>query len=292
MGFAHNPRQPPAQVIVDVRHTVPYFYKYENTMLIRHNEYLDKRLSGVLKTLVSAHEASKPLSSSSKGNEREWFVSNLLSLVFPNQYRFSSGEVTDRYGKITGQVDIVIEYPHRYSLAAYQDGPRLFMAESVAVAIEVKSDLVDQWSQVTETVRKIKDIRRTYKYQYWENRLNELESGIPEGGKGQIESDPVNLAKLKQFASRQMAFSKGKGTESIPVFVVGYEGWEKAETLRDKVKTSQVDGIFQVNKPMFSRGGYVYEGNSSVFQFLNSLEYKMNEIVLLESSEDGYMVSS
>ncbi len=261
-------------------------------MLVRHNIHLDKRLSGMLNTLNAAYEAGVPLSSASKGSEREWFVNNLLTLVFPNQFRFSSGEITDRYTAISGQVDVVVEYPHRYSLASYQDGPRLFMAESVAAAIEVKSNVCDQWTQVCETAEKIKHIRRTFAYQYWENILQELESGVAEGGKGEVETDPELLQKYKINAKKQMEIAKNQGSESIPVYAVGFDGWEKPETLQEKVKGSNIDGIFQIKKPMFTTGGYIHKGPSSLFQFLNVLEGRMNDVVSLEPSFMGYTVSS
>jgi len=258
-------------------------------MRIRYNKYLNERLGGMLKSMDAAYEASIPLSNTSKGDEREWFVNNLLSLVFPTHYRFSSGEITDRYTNISGQVDIVVEFPHRYSLAAYSGGPRLFMAESVASVIEVKSDLINQWDQVCETARKLKQVRRTFYHHYWQEMLKEAKDGITTDGRA-VASTPEVQDKIIRMCQTQLKKSNGKGTEPIPIFAVGYDGWKTKEKIVEKIKDSPVDGIFVIKPRLFSTGGFVFEGSASLSRFLSSLENNLNENVMLEDSEMGYQI--
>jgi len=241
----------------------------------------------MLQSLDAAFQASTPLSSASKGDEREWFVNNLLSLVFPTHYRFSSGEITDRYTNISGQVDIVVEYPHRFSLAAYDGGPRLFMAESVASVIEVKSDLVKQWDEVCETARKLKAIRRTFFHHYWQELLTEAEEERQADG-GRVVTTPEAKKQIIQMCKRQLARSNKKGTESIPIYAVGYDGWKTKDKISEKIKDSPVDGIFVIKHRLFSTGGYVFDGPGTLSRFLSTLENRLNENVMLEDTEMGY----
>lgn len=114
------------------------------------------------------HVSGTGASSSTVGSEREGFVRFFLSEMLPPTFRFGSGDVTDQTGKHlepdpcdehSGQCDIVIEYPLLPSFRSL-GGQRLYIAESVAAVIEVKSNVRDQWDQVEAKAEKIRALQR------------------------------------------------------------------------------------------------------------------------------------
>jgi len=116
------------------------------------NSHIRNRLEGIRQMLMGAHHAGGPLSSASKGNEREAFINGFLAEVLPPQFRFGSGDATDQSGVKSGQLDIVVEYPFVPSLPIVSGkSPRLYLAEGIVAVIEVKSDVGEQWGEVTET---------------------------------------------------------------------------------------------------------------------------------------------
>jgi hypothetical protein len=127
------------------------------------NEHLIRRLEGIWAQLNAAHQAGAGMSASSKGREREAFVDLFLKSVYPPIYRFGSGDITDMTGHKTGQLDVVIEFPFGPSLPSVgSDQVRLYLAETVAAVIEVKSDLAGQWSEVRRTASHLSPINRTF----------------------------------------------------------------------------------------------------------------------------------
>jgi len=124
------------------------------------NKYLEQRLAGIQQALMAHHMGGLSMPSASKGNERETFVRDFLQALFPAHRRFGQGAITDSLGQISGQVDIVLEFGHAPSFPMPNGDERLFLADAVAMAIEVKSDLTSQWSQVRETTKKIKALQR------------------------------------------------------------------------------------------------------------------------------------
>src|ERR1051325_7807258 len=110
----------------------------------RIHPHVRDRLLGLQRVLVAMFDAGVAMSTASKGTERELYVSSFLRQLFPPSVRFDSGDITDVNQKLSGQVDIIVEAPTLFSLPAVIDGPRLFLAEGVTAAIEVKSDLANQ----------------------------------------------------------------------------------------------------------------------------------------------------
>jgi hypothetical protein len=100
--------------------------------------------------------------SASKGTERETFAHDFLEAVFPAPFRFGSGAVTDSEGNLSGQIDIVIEHPFLPSFPMPGGSERLYLAESVAAVLEIKSNLADQWDQVEGSVAKFRKIKRRW----------------------------------------------------------------------------------------------------------------------------------
>ena len=102
------------------------------------------------------------MSSATKGTERELFVEVFLKNVLPLGYRFGTGDITDVHSHRTGQIDLVVEHFTTPSFPLVGAAiPRLYLAEGVAAAIEVKSDLSSQWDEVVDTGRGVAQLQLT-----------------------------------------------------------------------------------------------------------------------------------
>jgi hypothetical protein len=114
--------------------------------------------------LMGAHPAGGPLSFASKGSGRELFIDVFLAQVFPPPFRFGQGDVTDTEGRRSGPLDVVVEYPFLPSLPVVgnQASSRLYLAEGVAAAIEVKLNVASQWSEVVSTATKLAPLQRHF----------------------------------------------------------------------------------------------------------------------------------
>lgn len=126
------------------------------------NSILMERLRAILSALQALGASEKGLSSASKGEEREFFANEFLSSTIPSIIRIQSGDIIDLGSKVSGQVDIVLEFPFLPSFPKRPNAPRLYFAEGVCAAIEVKSDLKDQWDEVLKKVKAIKSLTRFY----------------------------------------------------------------------------------------------------------------------------------
>lgn len=179
------------------------------------NDFVCTRLDGIHHQLVAAHKAGKPLSSSSKGREREAFINLFLRSVFPPIYRFGSGDVTDINGQKSGQLDVVIEYPFAPTLPAVgSDDIRLYLAEGVAAVIEVKSNLATQWKEVQHTAAQLSPLRRSF------------------GASISMGEPPA---------------------ASVPLIAVGFEGWQNLETLEKNVNaTPGVEAALVIENQLFA----------------------------------------
>lgn len=179
------------------------------------NDHVVRRLEGIWAQLQSAHLAGAGLSSSSKGREREAFVDLFLKSVYPPIYRFGSGDVTDAAGHKSGQLDVVIEFPFGPSLPSVgSDQVRLYLAESVAAVVEVKSDLANQWSEVRRTASQLAPITRSF-------------------GAAMIMGNPPS--------------------NHVPLIAVGFKGWSTIETLARHVDdTPGVEAALVVESGLFA----------------------------------------
>jgi hypothetical protein len=165
---------------------------------------------------MGVHAAGSASSSATRGREREAFIDSFLSGVFPSPFRWGSGDITDHTGARSGQIDVVVEYPFLPSFPIIGgDQERLYLAEGVAAAIEVKSDVSGQWGEVESTQRQLGPLTREF-------------------GATMIMGDrhPIN----------------------IPLFAVGYRGWSTLETVQRKVRESGVAGILVIEHGLFASG--------------------------------------
>jgi hypothetical protein len=179
------------------------------------NLHVENRLQGILTTLNGVHQAGASMSAASKGEERQTFINNFLKEVLPPVYRFGSGDVTDLHGNKSGQLDVVVEYPIAPSLPSSPVSPRLYLAESLAAVIEVKSDLASQWDEAVATASKLALIQRSFQ------TMMTIGGGRPPSGR-------------------------------IPLFAVGYKGWSNPGTLQKHVNDSPyIDGALVISSGLY-----------------------------------------
>ena len=74
------------------------------------NSHLVQRLTGIQSALMAQHIAGRGLPNAMIGSERETFLREFLQKLFPAHRRFAPGTITDSTGRLTGQVDIAVEY--------------------------------------------------------------------------------------------------------------------------------------------------------------------------------------
>lgn len=218
------------------------------------NQYLSERLTGIGYCLMGAHQAGRHLSSATKGTEREAFIRLFLEEVFTPSFRFGHGDITDSVGQISGQCDIVVEYPFVPSVPVPGGGARLYLAEGVAAVIEVKSNLLAQWDEVVATAKKIKELTRN---------INPLVT--------------VGVAE----------------TSKIPVFAVGYTGWKTMESIAGKLDGSEVDGAFIIDSALFVAnsnffGGVRASGPVAMWLLMATLQEAMSTVKLADPSLLAY----
>lgn len=198
------------------------------------NNYVLQRLAGIQSILNGVHQASACMSASSRGQEREAFIDKFLGNVLPPVYRFGTGDATDSSGNRSGQLDVVVEYPIAPSLPALSSGTRLYLAESVAAVIEVKSNAANQWDEAIKTANKLLPLQRDF--------------------------------------GTTMVMGQSPST-NIPLFVVGYTGWATLDTLKNKLtEFPQVAGILIIDKGLFvSSGGMTATGPLALWALIISL---------------------
>lgn len=180
------------------------------------NAHIRDRLKGIQEMLMGAHHAGSPLTSTSKGHEREAFINGFLSQVLPPSFRFGSGDAVDQSGERSGQLDIVVEYPFVPSLPLVAGrSPRLYLAEGIVAVVEVKSDLVAHWSEVERTAGQLMKLTRNYKY----------EQGITSGP---------------------------RAVDNVPLYAVGYSGWTRFANVKSHVDmTKGINGVLVIEEGHF-----------------------------------------
>lgn len=238
---------------------------------------LDNRLDGILTSVFAQYESGRGMSSAAQGRERELFVNEVLSRVFPPHFRFSDGDIVDKTGKKSGQIDIALEKPHGYSFPSSQGGPRLFLAENVAAVIEVKSNLQSKWKEVLDSSAKVSKLHRSYSNELLWSALLQLESG-------NVKIDEkTDVKKIKEGLLAAAQKKENQGVPRIPYYAVGYEGWKKDSTLISKLIEGRVDGVLLLEERKFvtsigrAKGQELVSGNKSLLAFLHCLELAFSD---------------
>ena len=164
--------------------------------------------------LGSAHDRGVETPLATGGGAGGHFVNLFLGQVMPPPYRFGTGVAIDLEGHTSGQLDIVVEYPFLPSFPLPDAPSRIYLAESIAAAIEVRFEASAQWEDVRKTAEKLAPVRRDLRY--W---------GI--GGAG-----------------------LGAG---IPLIMVAFKGWKTPEELHAKLASVPLHGILTVEPAIFAR---------------------------------------
>jgi hypothetical protein len=188
------------------------------------NEHIYQRLQGVQDILKGVHRGGVGLSSATIGHERAAFIDSYLSMIFPTPFRFGTGDATDSEGRRSGQLDVVVEFPFAPSLHLGGGNPRLYLAEGIAAVIEVKSNLAAQWKQALKTAGQLAPLQR-------------------------------------KFDLREIITVEGvRGPEpAIPLFLVGYTGWDTIKTVRERAGRDGVWGILIIDPGLFVSQQYNIE---------------------------------
>ena len=209
------------------------------------SSHLVQRLTAIQQSLMAQHAGSIALPSAVAGSERETFVREFLQKVFPAHRRFTSGVITDASGTLSGQVDVAIEYGFLPSFPMPSTEDRLLLAESVALVIEVKSDLSAQWTEVESTTEKIKRLRR------------EIEGVTIVGDPG----PPL----------------------SIPAIAVGYAGHRTVDGLSKRLNSTNVncrpDGALVIDSGCFVGFGMTATGAFGLFALVLSIDVVLRQLV-------------
>ena len=180
------------------------------------NTHVQQRLAGIQSILIGVHQAGSTLSTSSRGQERQEFIDAFLANVLPPIYRFGTGDATDTAGRRSGQLDVVVEYPISPSLPAFggASATRLYLAESIAAVVEVKSNVSAQWQQAQRTA--------------------------------------AQLAPLRRKIGAEMVMGGFAPGERIPLFVTGYTGWKNVESVKEALEQApDIAGILVVDSGIF-----------------------------------------
>jgi hypothetical protein len=214
------------------------------------NQHVFGRLAGIQQMLVGAHKAGGPLSSASKGAEREHFVDAFLSQVFPPPFRFGHGDVTDSAGRGSGQLDVVVEFPFLPSLPIVGcDSSRLYLAEGVGAVIEVKSDVAGQWGDVISTANQLSPLRRNF-------------------GATSFMGQPPSAR--------------------IPLYAVGYTGWKETDTLQKHLPDAEVDGVLVIDSGLYYGRTATASGPWSLWALIAGIHEAISSLKSISAHPDEY----
>ena len=262
------------------------------------NAHILSRISGIRQQLLGAYQASSSSSSATKGGEREFFIDLFLSQVLPLPFRFGTGDATDQYGHRSGQLDVVVEYPFLPSLPiAGGSRYRLYLAESIAAVIEVKSDVAAQWVDVQRTAQQLHAVRPnfiTYSRDVFGGNYTQTSSGV-----ASVSGMVVDGSTIRNPGGFAISIDGRTGTTSIgdvdvnvgrvPIFAVGYKGWKTIETLIEHLEEGDVDGILVLDPPLFVSKSVKIQGDTALWAFICSLDNATKQISQISSNPLAYI---
>ena len=219
------------------------------------NQHIHQRLAGIQRMLSDAYHAGHYLTSATKETEREQFINLFLAQLLSPHVRFGTGDATDQYGRRSGPLDIVVEFPFYPSVPVIEANlPRLYPAEGIAATIEVKSGIKKEWNKVLKTAEQLAAIQRNYG-----------------------------------------AVTQGNNTpdETIPLFAVGYTGWKQVKAVREKLRNSHVHAILVIDAGIFvsneTFSNKAVKGPWALWAFVTCLQQAVSHWILPTSALlDGY----
>ncbi|ULU23431.1 DUF6602 domain-containing protein [Dyella terrae] len=233
-------------------------------MAQNHNMLLQQRLLGLQALLNAVHFSGSLDANAVKGAAREHFVRYFWSEFFPANQRMSSGQIIDSHGNDSGQVDIAIEFGFGPSFALGDQ--RLYLAESVAAVIEVKSNLAAQWGEVITKANQVKQLKR-------------------------------DIAYLQTHDTTQ----DNKHLKDIPFVVVGYDGYGDIDDLARKLlKANQghesplIDAALSIRRGAFvtSDGSLQASGGHSLLGLCAFITKQIGAVSRVLPSFDRYVKST
>jgi len=205
------------------------------------NQHVLQRLKGLQAILNGVHQSSAGMSAVTTGQERSAFLDEFLAKALPPVYRFGTGDATDASGKRSGQLDVVVEYPFAPSLPMVGSGQtRLYLAESVAAVIEIKSNLSKQWAEAVGVARALAPLQRKF---VW-------------------------------------SMSFGNPPEPrIPLFTIGYTGWSQLQTLQSHLAGEPtIDGILVIDAGLYVSKSLTCTGPLALWGLIVDLHYITNSL--------------
>lgn len=220
------------------------------------NLHVMQRLQELFNMFRAVDSGGNTLSAASKGTEREFFIHHVLSNLIAPPFRIGNGDITDSSGRRSGQSDVVIEYGNSLSFPMIlPNAPRLYLAEGVCAVIEIKSDLSSQWEEVIRSHKALAPLER-------------------------------------EFAS--VYFSIGEISKKIPHFAVGYRGWKKQETIKEKLEEQKLDGILVLDTGIYHgktlQGTRVEShGVQSLLAFLMAIEELTGSMISAKPNYLAYL---
>lgn len=210
---------------------------------------------------MAHHRATTPLPNAAKGNEREVLVREFLEKVYPAPYRFGCGAITDADEQVSGQLDVIVEWPFFASFPAPLGINRLYLAESTAFVIEVKSNLSSQWGEVENTARQLRPLRRS-----WHAHIG--------------------------LAGRDFDFH-GPSLTRIAFVAVGFSGYKTGEKLKMKLQStpeeSRPDAVLVVESGAYASWRFDAEGELGLFAFCLDCSHLIREILFAEPNLIKYV---
>jgi uncharacterized protein DUF6602 len=216
------------------------------------NKHVENRLEAIQQSLLAHYQGGSGLPSALIGGEREHLLNEYLSKLLPPIYRFGSGAVTDATGELSGQLDVVMELPLGSNFPMPAGAERLYLAESVAAVIEVKSDISSQWSQVQDAIRKVKILRRD----------------IRQSSAILLESSPEPII---------------EAGPKIPCYAVGYHGYRSLEALQDRLSATPIesrpDGVLVLESGCFLGVSCKADGVWGLYAFVAELIAQVNSVL-------------
>lgn len=199
------------------------------------NPFLARRLNAIRSSLLATYAGGEGLPNAVIGAEREAFIREFISKVFPPHYRFVGGSIIDSLSEqISGQVDIAVLLPSAPSFPMPSAGDqRLVLAENVGAVIEVKSNISTQWDQVLETTRKIRLLKKFMR-------------------KGENEGELI--------------------VADIPVIAVGYNGWKDVRSLKEhwqkENKDVRPDAVLVIEQQAFVSASLQAQQDAALIAFI------------------------
>jgi hypothetical protein len=212
------------------------------------------RTDAMRQLLISKYKGGEGMPNAVIGREREIFVTEYLRNAYPSHFRFSSGAIIDKNGNLSGQIDVVVNSPEgpSFPLSDHAEGERLFLADTVAAVVSVKSNINAQWKEV--------------------------------------EAEVAKLAPVSRQSDGFVFFTIEPREPSIPFFVVGYRGAATPEGLLKAVSSVAPKGIIKAAMCLESSALCLFNTSSNEYVVCQDDSSFLRFIIALHNRISGSFV--